>query len=130
MESGSVVTVPSSCVLSPAVDVVFGRWTAPILWALQGGRSMRFSELQTTLAGVSPKVLTQRLRQLEIDGLVTRTYYAEMPPRVEYTGTPLADTLKPVFLALGLWSVEHLGDVLAARSRSAGANQATGAALA
>lgn len=106
------------CPLSPAVEVVFGRWTAPILWALQSGQSMRFGELVTHLSGVTPKVLTQRLRQLEIDGLVTRTYYAEMPPRVEYAGTPLADTLVPVFTALSEWSVNHLDDVLAARARA------------
>lgn len=119
---------PMACVLSPAVDVVFGRWTAPILWTLQGGRSMRFTELQSALSGVSPKVLTQRLRQLEIDGLVTRTYHAEMPPRVEYAGTPLADTLEPVFSALSSWSIAHLGDVLEARSRG-GAERPVGVAL-
>lgn len=107
-----------SCPLSPAVDVVFGRWTAPILWTLQKGNRLRFTELQRALPGVSPKVLTQRLRQLEIDGLVTRSYYPEMPPRVEYTGTPLADTLAPVFTALSSWSVEHLTDVIAARRRA------------
>ena len=114
------MTGPMTCPLSPAVDVVFGRWTAPILWTLQGGRSVRFTDLQRTLTGVSPKVLTQRLRQLEVDGLVTRTYHAEMPPRVEYAGTPLADTLAPVFAALNAWSVEHLDDVLTARLHSDG----------
>lgn len=122
------MTEPMTCVLSPAVDVVFGRWTAPILWTLQRGRRMRFTELQKALAGVSPKVLTQRLRQLEVDGLVTRTYYAEMPPRVEYAGTALADTLGPVFAALSAWSVEHLGDVLDARSRSDSAVHLAGVA--
>ena len=79
---------------------------------------MRFTELQRVLPGVTPKVLTQRLRQLENDGLVTRTYYAEMPPRVEYAGTPLADTLRPVFDALSAWSVQHLNDVVTARETS------------
>ena len=107
------------CPLFPATEVVFGRWTASILWTLQQGTSMRFTELQTAVPGVSPKVLTQRLRQLEADGLVTRTYYPEMPPRVEYGGTALADTLSPVFTALSNWSAAHLSDVLDARAQAA-----------
>lgn len=116
IERGPIVTQIMSCVLSPAVDIVFGRWTGPILWTLRNGTTMRFTELQHAL-GISPKVLTQRLRQLETDGLITRTYYPEMPPRVEYSGTPLADTLEPVFQALNTWSAQHLGDVLTARVR-------------
>ncbi len=104
------------CEIAPAVDVIFGRWSAPILWLLRSGTSMRFTELRDALRDISPKVLTQRLRQLEADGLVTRTYYAEMPPRVEYAATPLAHTLEPVFTALSTWSTQHLNDVLEARA--------------
>ncbi|MEV6321317.1 helix-turn-helix domain-containing protein [Nocardia sp. NPDC051787] len=58
----------------------------------------------------------QRLRQLERDGLVSRTYHAEVPPRVEYEATPLAKTLTPVFSSIVQWSSEHLGEVLVARA--------------
>ena len=108
-----------TCEIAPTIDVIFGRWSAPILWHLRYGTSLRFTELRNSLPGVSPKVLTQRLRQLETDGLVTRTYHAEMPPRVEYAATPLAETLEPVFTALSAWSAQHLGEVLAARDAAA-----------
>jgi DNA-binding HxlR family transcriptional regulator len=70
---------------------------------------------------ITPKVLAQRLRQLERDGLVTRTYYAEVPPRVEYESTPLALTLVPVFNELLRWSDAHLDEVHAARQAYDGA---------
>ncbi|MGW2560881.1 winged helix-turn-helix transcriptional regulator [Streptomyces sp. NPDC001514] len=103
------------CPITPVIDLVFGRWTTPVLWVLNHHGKLRFTELQKLLPDCTPKVLTQRLRQLEADGLVTRTYYAEMPPRVEYESTPLAHTLIPVFNALAEWSEEHLDEVLAAR---------------
>nr|ACX83634.1 putative transcriptional regulator [uncultured soil bacterium V167] len=98
------------------IDLVFGRWTTPVLWVLNHHGKLRFTEVQKLLPDCTPKVLTQRLRQLEADGLVTRTYYAEMPPRVEYESTELARTLIPVFNALADWSDQHLAEVLAARA--------------
>jgi DNA-binding HxlR family transcriptional regulator len=66
------------------VDVLFSRWTTPILWTLNEFRRQRFGELERHIPTITPKVLTQRLRQLERDGLITRTHHAEVPPRVEY----------------------------------------------
>ncbi|MER7407239.1 helix-turn-helix domain-containing protein [Streptomyces sp. NPDC000070] len=103
------------CPITPVIDLVFGRWTTPVLWVLNHHGRMRFTELQKLLPDCTPKVLTQRLRQLEHDGLVTRSYYAEMPPRVEYESTELARTLIPVFNALAEWSQQHMDKVLAAR---------------
>ncbi|WP_326799257.1 helix-turn-helix transcriptional regulator [Streptomyces sp. NBC_01808] len=97
-------------------ELVFGRWTTTVLWTLNHHGRLRFSQLQALLPEITPKVLTQRLRQLEADGLVTRTYYAEMPPRVEYEATDLARTLGPVFKAMVEWSEEHMDQVLAARA--------------
>ena len=68
------------CPISPVVELVFSRWTTPILWTLHEHGTQRFVELERTL-GVTPKVLTQRLRQMERDGLVVRTYHPEIPPR-------------------------------------------------
>lgn len=104
------------CPLTPAIDVIFGKWTATIVWALAQHDEMRFTELLRRLPGLSPKVLTQRLRQLVRDGLVTRTYHDESPPRVEYALTPLGRSLMPVFDAIQEWSEEHLDKVDEARA--------------
>jgi len=106
-----------ACPISPVVDIVFSRWTTPILWSLHEFGRQRFVELERRLASVTPKVLTQRLRQLERDGLVIRTYHAEVPPRVEYEISDLGRSLAPVFAGLTQWATEHLGAV--ERSRTA-----------
>lgn len=103
------------CPITPVVDLVFGRWTSHVLWALAHHGRLRFTELQRQVRGITPKVLTERLRQLERDGFVARTYYPEMPPRVEYEMTALGQTLVPVFQSLTTWSDQHLGEVQRAR---------------
>lgn len=105
------------CPIAPVVDLVFGRWATHVLWVLTHDGRLRFTELQQRLPMISPKVLTQRLRQLERDGLVERTYHPEMPPRVEYESTELGRTLSPVFQALTVWADSHLDEVAAARRR-------------
>ncbi|MEV4312990.1 helix-turn-helix domain-containing protein [Actinocrispum sp. NPDC049592] len=93
-----------ACPIAPVVDLVFSRWTTPILWTLNEHGRQRFSELEHRITTITPKVLTQRLRALERDGLITRTYHPEVPPRVEYEITPLAKTLVPIFKALATWT--------------------------
>ncbi|MGW7361890.1 winged helix-turn-helix transcriptional regulator [Streptomyces sp. NPDC054841] len=104
-----------ACPINPVVELVFSRWTTPILWALEHHGRSRFNELQRLLPTITPKVLTQRLRQLERDGLITRTYHAEIPPRVEYAISELGRTLVPVFDTIAGWSDAHLSQVTAAR---------------
>ncbi|MFD1146926.1 winged helix-turn-helix transcriptional regulator [Saccharothrix hoggarensis] len=103
-----------ACPIAPVVDIVFSRWTTPILWALHEHGRQRFVELERRITTITPKVLTQRLRQLERDGLVVRTYHAEVPPRVEYEISELGRSLAPLFAALSEWSV-NLDQVQAAR---------------
>lgn len=103
------------CPISPTVSDVFGRWTTEVLWSLMHGGSMRFTELRRQVPDVTPKVLTQRLRQLERDGLVSRTYHREVPPRVEYEATELARSLVPVFAELERWTREHAAQITAAQ---------------
>ncbi|MCK9795397.1 helix-turn-helix transcriptional regulator [Isoptericola sp. 4D.3] len=110
----------AACRISPAVDLLFSRWTTPILWTLHQSGAVRFGELARQLGGITPKVLTQRLRQLERDGLVLRHYHAEVPPRVEYEITDLGRSLSPVFAALADWTDEHLPAVESARSTYTG----------
>lgn len=99
------------------VEIVFGRWTSHVLWTLAHEGPLRFSELQAGVSGVSPKVLTERLRQLERDGFVERTYHREIPPRVEYAITPLATSLVPIFRKLARWSEDHIAEVQHERAR-------------
>lgn len=103
------------CPIAPVVELVFGRWTSHVLWTLAHHGRMRFSELHALIPGVTPKVLTQRLRQLERDGFVSRSFYREMPPRVEYECTTLALSLQPIFASIVEWSDSHLGHVAVAR---------------
>lgn len=105
------------CPITPVANLVFGRWAAPILWVLAHHGRQRFTELQRRVPAITPKMLAQRLRQLERDGLVLRTCHPEIPPRVEYERTPLAQTLTPVFDALVTWSDAYLDEVTAARDR-------------
>ena len=107
--------VEQACPINPVIDLVFSRWTTPILWVLEHHGRLRFNELQRYLPTITPKVLTQRLRQLERDGLGIRTYHAEIPPRVEYEISDLGRTLSPLFSAITDWSAEHFPAVSAAR---------------
>jgi DNA-binding HxlR family transcriptional regulator len=90
--------------LGDALRCIDGRWKMPILAHLSGNETMRFSELQRAIPQASQKMLTQHLRELERDGIVTRTVYPEVPPRVEYRLTDLGRGLEPVFLSLADWA--------------------------
>lgn len=93
-----------------ALGVISGKWTAEILYNLSGGKH-RFGELRKAIPGITQHMLTSRLRDLEAHGLVARTVYAEVPPRVEYAATPAAQDLRSVFEELLRWSRVHsLGD--------------------
>lgn len=113
----------AACPIAPVVDIVFSRWTTPILWTLNHHGRLRFVELERLITTITPKVLTQRLRQLERDGLITRTYHAEVPPRVEYEISELGRTLGPLFATLSQWR-PNLAKVDEARARY-DANQRT-----
>jgi DNA-binding HxlR family transcriptional regulator len=106
----------AGCPIASAVDIIFSRWTTPILWQLNDHGRQRFNDLRGLVDGITAKVLTQRLRQLERDGLVSRTMHAEIPPRVEYEITDLGRSLAPVFASLVSWSDDHLAQVAAART--------------
>lgn len=99
-----------------AVPVLGSRkWSWKIMRCLEGG-PRRFSELKVPLHGITPKVLTESLRAMERDGAVSRTDYAENPPRVEYGLTPLGRSLLGPMDATCAWTREHLAHLLAARA--------------
>jgi DNA-binding HxlR family transcriptional regulator len=104
-----------ACPIAPVVEIVFSRWTTPILWTLNQYGRQRFVELQRRITTITPKVLTQRLRQLERDGLIVRTYHPEIPPRVEYEISALGRSLAPLFATLAEWSTANLDKVEKAR---------------
>lgn len=102
-----------------AVRAAFGRvsdkWTLLVVATLHDER-MRFTELHRRVPGISQRMLTLTLKHLERDGLVSRTSYPEVPPRVEYELTALGQTLIPPALSLAEWAVEHNPDIDRSRS--------------
>jgi DNA-binding HxlR family transcriptional regulator len=90
---------------------VADKWTLLVIDALDSRKELRFSRLRDRLRGVSQKMLTKTLRQLERDGLVVRRVHAEVPPRVEYRLTPLGVSLGESVCGLWTWVETHLGDV-------------------
>ncbi|RAY15052.1 transcriptional regulator [Actinomadura craniellae] len=99
---------PYICGIDAALDVVSGKWKGLILWELDEHGTRRFAELRRGLPGVSEKMLTQHLREMERDGLVIRTVYAEVPPRVEYTLTEHGRMLNKALEPLGEWGRERI----------------------
>jgi DNA-binding HxlR family transcriptional regulator len=99
---------PTNCPAEVTLAVIGGRWKVLILYQLFQGVK-RFSELQRAMPGVTQKMLTQQLRELEGDGIVSRTVYPQVPPRVEYRLTPRGETLKPVVSAMCKWGLQQAG---------------------
>ncbi len=102
------------------LDRIGDRWTVLLVGALDPG-PQRFSALAARVGGISQKMLTQTLRALERDGFVTRTVYAEVPPRVEYELTPLGRSLQRPLRALEEWAVQNMDAVVAHQRRQDGA---------
>ena len=96
----------SECVLdsplSAAINVIGGKWKTIILYMLSD-KTLRFGELKKSIPKITQKMLTQQLRELEADGLVTRVAYSEIPPRVEYSLTDYAKELGPILGQLCEW---------------------------
>ncbi|HEY8546997.1 MAG TPA: helix-turn-helix domain-containing protein [Acidimicrobiales bacterium] len=99
---------PYICGLDAAMDVVSGKWKALILWELHEHGTRRFGELRRALPGVSEKMLTQHLREMEDDDLVHREVYKQVPPKVEYSLTAHGRTLNEALGPLGDWGSERL----------------------
>ncbi|AXG77234.1 winged helix-turn-helix transcriptional regulator [Streptomyces paludis] len=91
------------CGIDAAMDVIGGKWKVLILWALNDRTVCRFGELRRLVPGITEKVLASHLRELEGDGIVCRTEYDEVPPRVEYALTPLGVSLNDALGPLGAW---------------------------
>jgi DNA-binding HxlR family transcriptional regulator len=105
-----------NCATRLVLDRMGDKWTALAVLLLSDG-PMRFSELRAHLGPVAPKVLTQTLRRIERNGLITREVFAEVPPRVEYTLTDLGRSLTGPIAVLGDWAETHLAEIAAAQQR-------------
>ncbi|WP_342304333.1 helix-turn-helix domain-containing protein [Methanolobus sp. ZRKC5] len=97
------------CPVEATLDVIGGKWKPLILWQLKELEVIRYNKLQQKLHGVSPRMLTKQLRELEEDGLVNRKMYPEIPPKVEYSLTEFGKTVTPILEALCDWGSEYLG---------------------
>jgi DNA-binding HxlR family transcriptional regulator len=103
------------CGMSLAIDVVGGKWKLHLMWVLGAG-PQRFGQIRRLLEGVSEKVLAENLRHLESAGVVHREIFAEIPPRVEYSLTPLGEALRLALAPLETWGDENR-DALATATR-------------
>ncbi|MFE7464864.1 winged helix-turn-helix transcriptional regulator [Streptomyces sp. NPDC057499] len=104
-----------ACPLTEVLDHVAGKWSIGILVAAAHG-PIRFTELERTIAGISRRMLTLNLRKLERDGLLIRTVYPTVPPKVEYSLTPMARELHDSLTGLVGWAERHRADITAARA--------------
>lgn len=95
------------CPYVTAQKLLTGKWTLLILYYLSG-RPLRFSELQKSLPNLTQATLTKQLRMMEANGLITRTVYCQIPPRVEYALSPLGRHFQPVLDALRVWGEEYI----------------------
>ena len=111
----SVSVYARDCPSRQVLDRIGDTWSVLIVGALDGG-PRRYSELAARIGGISPKMLTQTLRGLERDGMISRTIFPEVPPRVEYALTELGRSLLGLVSGLEAWAEAHISDVAAARA--------------
>lgn len=99
--------ITSICPVASTLELIGGKYKALILWHLSE-KTLRFSELKKIIAGATPKMLTQQLRELESQNLINRTVYPVIPPKVEYSLTELGKSLLPIIVAMRDWGADYL----------------------
>ena len=104
-----------NCAVEAAIEAIGGKWKGVILYHLESTK--RFNELHKLVPSITQRMLTKQLRELEADGIVQRTVYAEVPPRVEYDLTDFGRTLQPVLNELEKWGTQYLQKLAAHRAR-------------
>ncbi|SDC70645.1 winged helix-turn-helix transcriptional regulator [Shouchella lonarensis] len=96
------------CRVDTALEILVGKWKHHILFQLMKHDVMRFSELKRAIPGITQKMLTSQLRELEANGIVDRKVYAQVPPKVEYMMTAYGESLQPVLAAMHEWGEKHV----------------------
>ncbi len=99
---------PYGCSVEATLSVIGGRWKPVIIFNLLQNDILRFGELKKKITGITQRMLTNQLRELEKDQIVFRKVYAEVPPRVEYSLTDYGCTLEPIMIAMRNWGAEHM----------------------
>ncbi|GMK48903.1 transcriptional regulator [Paenibacillus glycanilyticus] len=102
------------CRYTHVLEVISNKWTALAIYAMEDG-IIRYGEMKRRIEGISQKMLTQTLKQLERDGVVTRKLTPSVPPITEYSLTPLGESLLPIMNMLKIWAVDHYDNVQRAR---------------
>lgn len=97
----------AKCYIDTTLNVIGGKWKSIILWHLNESSPLRFSELEKRIEGITQKMLTQQLREMEKDNLISRKIYAVVPPKVEYSVTDHGKSLNKVLYELGQWGEKH-----------------------
>lgn len=97
------------CPVEATIGLIGGKYKSLILWKLTSG-TLRFSQLRKEVPNATPKMLTQQLRELETEGLISRTVYPVVPPKVEYSLTAFGQSIKPVLEAMYKWGTSYLSD--------------------
>ena len=105
------------CPIERVINVFGGKWKPAILYNLETHGTLRFGELRRFIPEVTQRMLTQQLRELERDGLVTRNQFPQIPPRVEYSPTPIAVSLAPVARAIEEWGQDNIDAIHKARKK-------------
>jgi len=100
-------TAYTDCPVEATLDIIGGKWKSIILFRVLE-ETRRFNELRRLVPNLTQRMLTNQLRELEHDGLISRKVYAQVPPKVEYSITDLGKTLEPVLLALTQWAEQHM----------------------
>lgn len=96
------------CAVEAAIGLIDGKWKSIILWHLMSG-TLRFNEIRRHVDKCTPRMLTNQLREMEADGLITRKVYAQVPPKVEYSLSVLGRTMEPILVALKDWGDANIG---------------------
>lgn len=112
------------CAVEATITLIDGKWKCVILYHLLDG-TLRFNQLRRLIPGATQRVLTAQLRELEVDGLVVRTIYPEIPPKVEYQLSDLGRSLEAVLKSLGAWGTDHM-DLFSGVSRPGPTTDAKG----
>ena len=102
-----IVFDENSCPVTATMQVLGGKWKPILINAIYLTAPARFGELKRSVKGITQSMLTQQLRELEEDGLISRKIYAEIPPRVEYTLTEFGLTLSPIMQSMAKWGEEY-----------------------
>lgn len=101
-----------SCAIELTLDIIGGKWKPIILWKLAKNDVLRFSELKRSMGGITQKMLTQQLRELEAYEMVNRKVYAEVPPKVEYSLTKQGKSVMPILDVMCKWGTDYFDSVI------------------